>query len=211
MMYDILDKNSEKELFMSIDDMGKYYITDVAQYDQINAAKIIHGLINNYNVCFVCLDKSVKMGTMGTLEGEKITLAFEYALVNMLPIISIIASGGIRVNEGTSALMQMAKTVAAAKKHGDKGLLHISIITNPTLGGVSASFVSLADIIIAEPNAIYGFTGKRIIEETTHQKLPSDFQTAKYVKQHGMIDIITPWINMKCILTELLRLHNQKH
>lgn len=124
-----------------------------------------------------------------------------------LPVISIVASGGVRVHEGTPALMQMIKTASVVKKHSQKRLLYISIINNPTLGCVSASFVSLADIIIAEQHSIYGFSGKRIIEETTHEKLSDNFQSAGYAKKHGMIDIIVEQENIKKIIVKLLRLH----
>ena len=126
-----------------------------------------------------------------------------------IPVIAVVASGGIRVNEGTLALMQMAKMTAAVKQHSAKGLLYISVVTNPTLGGASASFVSLADIIIAEKHAVYGFSGRRIIEDTTHEQLPDDFQTAEYAKRHGMVDIVADKSEIKQIISKLLRLHEQ--
>lgn len=149
------------------------------------------------------------MGTIGVSEGEKITLAFEYAAKKKLPIVAVVASGGIRVQESTLALMQMVKMAAAVKQHSNKGLLFISIVTNPTLGGASASFVSLADIIIAEKGATYGFSGKRIIEDTTHEKLSDDFQTAEYAKRHGMIDIVADRDEIKSLIRKLLRLHTR--
>ncbi len=207
-MWDILDEGSNKELFM-LRNGNVYYLSDKPQDEQENAVRVIKGKINSYNILLLCLDKAVNMGTMGILEGEKISLAFDYAMDNILPIISIVASGGVRVNEGTTALMQMVKTAAAAKKNSDNGMLHIAVITNPTLGGVSASFISLADIIIAEPGVIFGFTGKRIIQETTHEELPDDFQTAEYAKRHGMVDIIADMKDIKYTLAELLRFHRK--
>jgi acetyl-CoA carboxylase carboxyl transferase subunit beta len=134
-------------------------------------------------------------------------LAFEYATKKRIPVLSITASGGVRVQEGIPALMQMVKTVNALKKHSKKGLLYISIITDPTLGGVSASFVSLADIIIAEQGAIYGFSGKRIINETTYEKISDDFQTSEFAKKHGMVDIVGNKKNIKEIVVSILKLH----
>ena len=155
-----------------------------------NAVKVNTCSINKVKILLIQFDKSNKMGTIGVAESEKITSAFEYATQKKIPVIAVVASGGIRVNEGTLALMQMAKMTAAVKQHSAKGLLYISVVTNPTLGGASASFVSLADIIIAEKYAVYGFSGRRIIEDTTHEQLPDDFQTAEYAKRHGMVDIV---------------------
>lgn len=138
---------------------------------------VIIGVASIRKIKILCmqLDKTCRMGTIGVAEGEKVTLAFEYATKKKLPIVAVVSSGGIRVNEGTLALMQMAKMAAAVKQHSAKGLPYISVVTTPTLGGASASFVSLADIIIAEKDAIYGFSGRRIIEDTTHEQLPEDF------------------------------------
>ena len=164
-------------------------------------------MIDGKKILLIQFDKSYKMGTIGVPEGEIITLAFEYAIKKKLPVIAIAASGGIRVNEGTLALMQMTKMASAVKQHSDKGLLFISIVTNPTLGGTSASFISLADIIIAEKGAVYGFSGKRIIIDTTYEQLPDDFQTAEYAKQHGMVDIVAEKSEIKNIVSKLLKIH----
>lgn len=163
-------------------------------------------LTNGTEILLIQLDKSYKTGTIGVVEGEKISKAFEYATKKKLPVVLVVASGGIRVNEGTLALMQTAKMAAAVKQHSAKGLLYISVVTTPTLGGASASFVSLADIIIAEKDAIYGFSGRRIIEDTTHEQLPEDFQTAEYAKRHGMVDIVADKSEIKQIISKLLRL-----
>ncbi len=174
-----------------------------------NAVKVNTCSINKVKILLIQFDKSNKMGTIGVAESEKITSAFEYATQKKIPVIAVVASGGIRVNEGTLALMQMAKMTAAVKQHSAKGLLYISVVTNPTLGGASASFVSLADIIIAEKYAVYGFSGRRIIEDTTHEQLPDDFQTAEYAKRHGMVDIVADKSEIKQIISKLLRLHEQ--
>ena len=174
-----------------------------------HAVKVNNCTINKVKILLIQFDKSNKMGTIGVAESEKITSAFEYATQKKIPVIAVVASGGIRVNEGTLALMQMAKMTAAVKQHSAKGLLYISVVTNPTLGGASASFVSLADIIIAEKYAVYGFSGRRIIEDTTHEQLPDDFQTAEYAKRHGMVDIVADKSEIKQIISKLLRLHEQ--
>ena len=174
-----------------------------------NAVKVNTCSINKVKILLIQFDKSNKMGTIGVAESEKITSAFEYATQKKIPVSAVVASGGIRVNEGTLALMQMAKMTAAVKQHSAKGLLYISVVTNPTLGGASASFVSLADIIIAEKYAVYGFSGRRIIEDTTHEQLPDDFQTAEYAKRHGMVDIVADKSEIKQIISKLLRLHEQ--
>ena len=174
-----------------------------------NALIISKCLINGSKILLIQLDKSYRAGTIGVVEGEKISMAFEYATQKKMPVIAVVASGGIRVNEGTVALMQMAKMAAAVKQHSAKGLLYISVVTTPTLGGASASFVSLADIIIAEKDAIYGFSGRRIIEDTTHEQLPVNFQTAEYAKHHGMVDIVADKSEIKQIISKLLQLHER--
>ena len=174
-----------------------------------NAVRVNTCLINKAKILLIQFDKSDKTGAIGVSESEKITLAFEYATQKKIPVIAVVASGGIRVNEGTVALMQMAKMAAAVKQHSDKGLLYISVVTNSTLGGASASFVSLADIIIAEKNSVYGFSGKRIIKDTTHEQLPEDFQTAEYAKRHGMVDIVADSSEIKQIISNLLLIHRK--
>ena len=150
------------------------------------------------------------MGTIGLVEGEKITLSFEYATKYKLPIICFVASAGIRIQEGTLALMQMAKMGAAVKLHNNRKLLFISIVQNPSLGGASASCVSLADVIIAEKNSIYGFAGKRIVEKTTFECLPSNFQSSEYSKAHGLVDIVVDDSETKNTILTLLKLHSKR-
>lgn len=147
------------------------------------------------------------MGSMGSVVGEKITRAIEYATAHELPIIIFSASGGARMQEGIISLMQMAKTSAALARHDEKGLLYISVLTNPTTGGVTASFAMLGDIIIAEPNALIGFAGPRVIEQTIRQKLPQGFQRSEFLLEHGMIDCIVERKDMRDSLYKLLKFH----
>ncbi len=170
---------------------------------------VITGLarIGDVPCAIFILEPKFMMGTMGIVVGEKIAMTFELAIKKKLPVISISASGGARMQEGVFSLVQMAKTTGAVYKHNKKGLLYISVISDPTLGGVTASFASLGDIIIAEADARYGFTGKRIIEETTHEKLPNYFQTAQYAKEHGQVDIIVNSIGLRPLLKKILSLH----
>ena len=148
------------------------------------------------------------MGSMGSIVGEKITLLFEYAIENRLPVIGYTVSGGARMQEGLLSLMQMAKTSAAVKRHSDAGLLYIAVLTDPTTGGVTASFAMEADIILAEPGATVGFAGARVIEQTTRKSLPKRFQKAEFVLEHGFIDRISPRREHRKMLTALLGLHN---
>ena len=147
------------------------------------------------------------MGSMGIAVGEKITRLTEYAMKRKLPLIIFAASGGARMQEGLFSLMQMAKTTAAIEKFKDAGGLFISYLTNPTTGGVSASFASLGDIIIAEPGALICFAGPRVIEQTIGQKLPEGFQHSEFLLEHGMIDMIVDRKDMKQTLSKILKMH----
>lgn len=149
-------------------------------------------------------------GSMGSVVGEKITRIAEYALENKLPLILVSSSGGARMQEGILSLMQLAKTSSALKSFGDEGLLYISILTEPTFGGVTASFAMLGDIIIAEPGARIGFAGRRVIEQTIRQKLPTDFQTAEYLMKHGQVDMVVERQNMRDALAKLIAFHKPK-
>jgi acetyl-CoA carboxylase carboxyl transferase beta subunit len=166
-----------------------------------------YATINKKPCVIVIFEPLFMMGSMGSVAGEKITRAFEMATKKLLPIITITASGGARMQEGVYSLMQMSKTASAVYKHGRNRLLYISVLSNPTLGGVTASFASLGDIIIAEADAMIGFTGKRIIEETTRTKLSDDFQSAKFIKDHGFADIIAGEDELRPVLARLLQLH----
>ncbi len=167
------------------------------------------GLINGHKVVVAVLDSRFMMGSMGVAVGEKVTRAVEHATRWKLPLIIFSASGGARMQEGIYSLMQMAKTSAAIQKHSDEGLLYISVLTNPTMGGVTASFASLGDIILAEPEAMIGFAGPRVIEQTIRQKLPEGFQTAEYLVQHGFVDSIVERKDLRGTLALLLDMHKK--
>ena len=156
------------------------------------------------------MDSNFIMGSMGAVVGEKITRAFEEATQNGLPIIVFTASGGARMQEGIISLMQMAKTSAAVKRHSDAGLLYVTVLTDPTTGGVTASYAMLGDIILAEPGALVGFAGRRVIEQTIKETLPDDFQKAEFVLDHGFIDKIVPRNQLRNTLGGILKIHNDQ-
>jgi acetyl-CoA carboxylase carboxyl transferase subunit beta len=141
---------------------------------------------------------------MGSVVGEKITRIIERATKNKWPVIIVSASGGARMYEGMLSLMQMAKTSGALARHAEARLPYISVLTNPTTAGVMASYASLGDIIIAEPKCMIGFAGPRVIRETTHQELPKGFQTAEFLQDHGLVDMIVPRRSMRAVLSQLL-------
>ena len=167
------------------------------------------GNINNNPVAMASMEFQYIGGSMGSVVGEKITRLAESAIEKRLPLIIVSSSGGARMHEGIISLMQMAKTASALEKLHEEGLLYISLLTEPTFGGVTASFAMLGDIIIAEPRARIGFAGRRVIEETIRQKLPKDFQTAEYLLENGQIDMVVPRQNLKSTISELVRLHTQ--
>ena len=138
------------------------------------------------------MEPGFMMGSMGSVVGEKIARLFEYAAEQKLPVVGFTASGGARMQEGILSLMQMAKTSGAVAHHSKNGGLYITVLTDPTTGGVTASFAMLGDIILSEPNATIGFAGRRVIEQTTKKKLPEDFQKAEFLLEHGFIDAIVP-------------------
>ena len=165
------------------------------------------GTIGNNPAVVASMDANFMMGSMGHVVGEKITRAVEKATSMELPIIIFTTSGGARMQEGMVSLMQMAKTSAALKKHSEAGQLYITVLTDPTTGGVTASFAMLGDIILAEPGALIGFAGPRVIEQTIRQKLPNGFQRAEFLLEKGFIDKIVPRNNMKKELALLLKFH----
>lgn len=165
--------------------------------------------INGMPVCFGVMDSRFVMGSMGSVVGEKLSRMFEKAAEMKLPAIVFSVSGGARMQEGMLSLSQMAKVSAAVKKHSNAGLLYISVLTDPTTGGVTASFASLGDIIVAEPGATIGFAGKRVIQQTIRQKLPDNFQSAEFMLQKGFVDIITDRRDMKGVLSRLIELHRR--
>ncbi len=156
------------------------------------------------------MDADFIMGSMGSVVGERVTRLFEYGMNENLPVIIICRSGGARMQEGVVSLFQMAKTSAAAKKFSDSGNLYISILTDPTTGGVSASFAFLGDIIIAEPGALIGFAGQRVIEQTIKQKLPEGFQRAEFLEKKGFIDIVCDRRKLRETLVKILEIHRYR-
>ena len=164
--------------------------------------------ISGLSVMLGVMDTRYMMGSMGIVVGEKVTRLFEDATKRKLPVFIFVASGGARMQDGIFALMQMGKTAAAVMNFNKTGGLYISILTNPTTGGVSASFAFLGDIILAEPRALIGFAGKRVIEQTIKEQIPKDFQTAEYLFEHGYIDKIVARSEMKNTLSKLLKLHS---
>ncbi|MBU3156297.1 acetyl-CoA carboxylase, carboxyltransferase subunit beta [Clostridium estertheticum] len=165
------------------------------------------GKINGQDTLIAVMDSNFMMGSMGSVVGEKITRVIEKATESKKPIIIFTASGGARMQEGIFSLMQMAKTSAAIARHNESGNLYITVLTDPTTGGVTASFATLGDIILAEPNALIGFAGKRVIEQTLKQQLPEGFQRAEFLLEKGFIDKIVDRKVMKETLAQILKLH----
>ena len=156
------------------------------------------------------MEAQFMMGSMGSVVGEKITMLFEYASEHRLPVLGFLVSGGARMQEGLLSLMQMAKTSAAVKQHSDAGLLYIAVLTDPTTGGVTASFGMEADIILAEPGATIGFAGQRVIEQTTRKAFPKGFQKAEFMQKHGFVDRVVPRDRQRVLLAALLAMHESR-
>ena len=201
-------------------DMMSSNIIDFPEYTRklknakINSGEnesVITGIceIGGQKTVIAVMNSQFMMGSMGTVTGEKITRAFEYASENRLPVVIFTVSGGARMQEGILSLMQMAKTSGAVKLHSDKGLLYITVLTDPTTGGVTASFAMEGDIILSEPHALIGFAGPRVIEQTIRQKLPKDFQSAEFLLEKGFVDAVVERKNMKDTLAKLLKLHSE--
>ncbi len=165
------------------------------------------GKIEGEDVVICIMDSGFLMGSMGTVVGEKITYAIEKAIELKYPLIIFSVSGGARMQEGIMSLMQMAKTTAAISKLNEAGGLYISVLTDPTYGGVTASFASIADIVLAEPGAMIGFAGQRVIEQTIGESLPEGFQTAEFLLEHGFIDKIVERRELKHTLYKLIQFH----
>jgi len=212
----LLDKDTFKEYdpdMVSVDPLdfkGPKTYKDKLSQDQAatglkDAVLTGEGLLENKKVIFAVTDSRFIMGSMGSVVGEKITRSIEAATKNKLPVIIVSGSGGgARMYEGMFSLMQMAKTCAALSYHHQAKLAFISVLTNPTMAGVMASFAGIGDVIIAEPKALIGFTGPRVIEQTIRQKLPPGFQRSEFLLEHGMIDMIVPRKNLKATLSQIL-------
>lgn len=212
---------ADEGTFVELDaDMQSVNHLSFPEYDKklVNAMKtsgekeaVVSGSasIGGYKTVICVMESAFIMGSMGCVVGEKITRAFEYATENKLPVIVFCASGGARMHEGILSLMQMAKTSGAVKLHSDAGLLYISFLTNPTTGGVTASFAMEGDLIVSEPDALIGFAGPRVIEQTIKQKLPKGFQSAEFLIEKGFLDAIVPRNEMKSYLTKILKMHSK--
>lgn len=213
---DIVDADSFKEIDKNLTSINPLQFPGydeklkVAKANSFENEAAISGMatINKQPCVILIFEPLFMMGSMGSVVGEKITRAMELATKKNLPIITIAASGGARMQEGVYSLMQMMKTSAAVAQHSKKGLLYISVLSNPTLGGVTASFAMLGDIVIAEEHAQIGFTGKRIIEETIGKKLPDSFQSAKFIKEHGFVDMVVKEEELRQTLSKILQLHS---
>ena len=215
-----IEMTADKDSFVEMDgELESTNIIDFPGYDEkleknkkVSKEKesVICGTckIGGIDVVIVSMNAEFMMGSMGSVTGDKITRAFEFATENRLPIIVFTVSGGARMQEGIISLMQMAKTSGAVKRHSDAGLLYITVLTDPTSGGVTASFAMEGDIILSEPKALIAFAGPRVIEQTIRQKLPKDFQTAEFVRDKGFVDRVVDRRHMKKTLVDLLRIHN---
>ena len=164
-------------------------------------------LIKGEKVALGIMDSNFIMASMGTVVGEKITRLFEFATDEKLPVVLFTASGGARMQEGIMSLMQMAKISAAVKRHSNAGLFYLTILTDPTTGGVTASFAMEGDIILAEPQSLVGFAGRRVIENTVREDLPEDFQKAEFLLEHGFVDAIIKRRELPDMIARLVRLH----
>ena len=212
----IADKDSFRELFSGMQaDNPLNFPGYREKIETVRAASgekeaVVCGtaMIGKQRCCLFVMESYFMMGSMGSAVGEKITSLFEYAVQYRLPVVGFTVSGGARMQEGLLSLMQMAKTSAAVKRHSDAGLLYIAVLTDPTTGGVTASFAMEADIILAEPGATVGFAGARVIEQTTKKALPEGFQTAEFVLEHGFVDSIVPRPGQKKFLAEILQMHD---
>ena len=166
--------------------------------------------IGGYACALFIMDPYFLMGSMGTVVGEKITRLFEYAAQQRLSVVGCTVSGGARMQEGILSLMQMAKTSAAVKRHGDGGNFYLALLTNPTMGGVTASFAMQGDVILAEPDAAVGFAGARVVEQTVRKKPPADFQKAEVLLAHGFVDAIVPRESQRQVIASLLAIHGRR-
>lgn len=213
----IIDENTYKKFDLNIETTNPLELEDYSKKLKAlrektgitEAVACGTGKIKGENVVICVMDSGFLMGSMGIVVGEKITYAIEQAVKQKLPLIIFSTSGGARMQEGIISLMQMAKTSAALAKLNEAGLLYISVLTDPTTGGVTASFAMLGDIILAEPKALIGFAGPRVIEQTIKQQLPEGFQKSEFLLKHGFIDKIVERKDMKKTLEELLKLHKE--
>lgn len=214
----LFDENSFEELFTEIRPTDPLDFVDTESYkNRIEVAQkktnlndaVITGIgaIEGHKIATAVMDFDFMGGSMGSVVGEKVTRIIEKAIELKLPVLVVSSSGGARMQESALSLMQMAKTSCACARLDEAGLLYINLITDPTFGGVTASFGTLGDIIIAEQGARVGFAGRRVIEQTIRQKLPSDFQTAEYLMKYGQVDIVSPRKELRSTLSNILAMH----
>lgn len=214
----ICDKGSFKEFDKGL--TGKDPIKFPHYDEKLKKAGEVSGLseavvcgtatINEKRCAIFVMDSNFMMGSMGSAVGEKITRLFERATKDALPVVGFVTSGGARMQEGIFSLMQMAKVSGAVKRHSDAKNLYITVLTDPTTGGVTASFAMQGDVIISEPGALVGFAGARVIEQTTGQKLPEGFQRAEFLLEHGFVDMIEKRERLKYTIAKILELHKSK-
>ena len=214
----LFDEGSFEELFTAIKPTDPLEFFDTESYkDRLAAAQkktglddaVVTGLatIEGHKVATAVMDFDFMGGSMGSVVGEKVTRIMEKAIEQRLPVLCITSSGGARMQESALSLMQMAKTSCACARLDEAGLLYINLITDPTFGGVTASFGTLGDIIVAEQGARVGFAGRRVIEQTIRQKLPSDFQTAEYLMKYGQVDVVSSRKDLRATLSNILAMH----
>lgn len=214
----IIDEGSYKKFDLNIDTVNPLNLEGYEQKIKTlrtktsipEAVSAGIGKINGEDVVICVMDSGFLMGSMGSVVGEKITYSMEKAIELNVPFIIFCTSGGARMQEGIISLMQMAKTTSAVAKMNKAGILYISVLTDPTYGGVTASFASIADIVLAEPGAMIGFAGQRVIKQTIGQSLPEGFQTAEFLLDHGFIDKIVERQNMKKTIFDLIQFHKRR-
>ncbi len=202
-----LDANLSPSNLLDFPDYDEKLVKAQKESGEVEGVICGTATISGHAIALFVMDPGFILGSMGTIVGEKITRLFEYATYHRLPVIGYTVSGGARMQEGILSLMQMAKTSGAVKLHSDAGLLYIAILTNPTTGGVTASFAMEGDIILAEPKALVAFAGPRVIEQTIRQKLPAGFQRAEFLLEKGFVDGIVHRNEQKQYLTTILNLH----
>lgn len=216
----LFDEGSFEEMFDNIKPTDPLDFVDTESYkDRLTKAQektglddaVITGIgtIEGHKTAFAVMDFDFMGGSMGSVVGEKVTRIIEKAIELRLPMIAVTSSGGARMQESALSLMQMAKTSCACARLDEAGLLYVNVITDPTFGGVTASFGTLGDIIVAEQGARVGFAGRRVIEQTIRQKLPSDFQTAEYLMKYGQVDVVSPRKELKDTLANILSMHEK--
>ena len=213
----LVDKGTFRELFAGVEGHDPLGFPGYQEkLEQVQSASnetegVLCGTarIGGQPCCLFIMEPYFMMGSMGTAVGEKITRLFEYATAHRRPVVGYTVSGGARMQEGLLSLMQMAKTSGAVGRHSQAGLFYCTVLTDPTTGGVTASFAMEGDIILAEPGATVGFAGARVVEQTTRKALPKGFQTAEFLLKHGFVDAIVPRRDQQAVLANLLQIHQE--